>query len=148
MWPRAQEAEQRAADQRLADEAEQRAADQRLAEERAANQRLVDEMFDPPPAHLTGAALQKLVQLECGLKATAVKGVFKALITVLHREVPRRAKVTINGVAVLKMEHKAATKASKKKMFGNEFDVAAKPARVQVKACTVKALKEALYGDA
>ncbi len=103
---------------------------------------LFQQMMDPPPFHLTGAELAKAVTRETGMKLKDVKRVMKGMEEVIKREMPQREKITIAGAVVLKTERKAATKASNRMMFGRPIKVAAKPAKVVVKAFPVKAIRD------
>ena len=80
----------------------------------------------------------------CEQKKSDVSKVLDALATLAGKEVKGTGKFTIPGVCMIKTKHKAATKAGKRVMFGQEMKVKAKPARTVVKAFAVSALKKSV----
>merc|ERR1712028_119080 len=77
----------------------------------------------------------------CAAKKADMGKLLDALATLATAEVKKAGKFTIPGVCMVKTKHKAATKAGKRIMFGQEMKVKAKPARTVVKCFAVKALK-------
>merc|ERR1712244_84401 len=79
-----------------------------------------------------------------GLKAADCKKALASLAAVGTKEVKSTGKLTIPGLAMLKLKLKPATKAGKKLIFGKEQVVKAKPAKKVVKAFAVSALKKSV----
>ena len=77
----------------------------------------------------------------CAAKKSDMGKLLDALATLAAAEVKKTGKFTIPGVVMVKTKHKAATKAGKRVMFGQEMKVKAKPARTVVKCFAVKTLK-------
>merc|ERR1719245_742468 len=96
------------------------------------------------PKGLTKTALAEAVASSTDLKRAQCSSVLTALAEVVSREVNRAGKVTIPGVAVLKVRTKPATKAGKREMFGKVVVVKAQPARKVVKAQPAAAVKKAI----
>merc|ERR1712118_634524 len=93
---------------------------------------------------MTGGDLTKKIAESTQLKTKDVKGVFAALRTIAYADVKKTEKFVIPQLTTLKLKHKAARKAGKRVMFGNEVKVAAKPASKVVKAFPAKALNDSI----
>ena len=93
---------------------------------------------------LTGGALAATLAGKTGLKPKEVKAVLDALKEVAYAEVAKTEKFVIPQLVMLKLRHKAATKAGKRVMFGKEVTVAAKKASKVVKAFPAKQLKDSI----
>merc|ERR1711896_13996 len=91
-----------------------------------------------------GGVIMKTIAEKTGLKSKEVKGIFSELQTIAYAQVAKTEKFVIPQLVMLKLKHKAATKAGKKMMFGKEVKVAAKPAKKVVKAFAAKALKDSI----
>merc|ERR1712028_108365 len=89
-------------------------------------------------------AIADALATACEQKKSEVAKVLDALATLAGKEVKGTGKFTIPGVCMIKTKHKAATKAGKRLMFGQEMKVKAKPARTVVKAFAVSALKKSV----
>merc|ERR1719182_865442 len=87
------------------------------------------------------SAIADALATACEQKKSEVAKVLDALATLAGKEVKGNGKFTIPGVCMIKTKHKAATKAGKRVMFGQEMKVKAKPARTVVKCFAVKTLK-------
>merc|ERR1719226_54036 len=93
---------------------------------------------------LTKTALAEAVATSTGLKRVQCSSVITALAEVVSQEVTKTGKVTIPGVAMLKVRTKPATKAGKREMFGKVVMLKARAARKVVKAFPVAAIKKAI----
>merc|ERR1712072_348070 len=93
---------------------------------------------------LPKGAIADALATACEQKKSEVAKVLDALATLAGKEVKGTGKFTIPGVCMIKTKHKAATKAGKRLMFGQEMKVKAKPARTVVKAFAVSALKKSV----
>ena len=91
---------------------------------------------------MTQTQLAASIAEKAELKASQVKGVISALCEVATGEVKKSGVFTIPGIALLKLRHKPATKATTRNIFGKETKIAAKPARKVVKAFLKKSFKE------
>merc|ERR1739841_473285 len=94
-------------------------------------------------ARMTATGIYEAVSTTWGLKRKDVKGVFESLSEVATAEVKKNGKFVVPGIAMLKLKHRPARKATTKMMFGQMQKVAAKPASKVVKAFPTKALKDA-----
>merc|ERR1712187_537650 len=90
-----------------------------------------------------GALAQELAD-GSELKKTQVMKVLDTLASVATTEVKKTGKVTIPGLCMIKTRLKPATKAGKKEIFGKLVMVKAKPAKTNVKAFAVAALKKSV----
>ena len=89
---------------------------------------------------LTAGAFAATLAWKTGLKQKEVK----AVLDVAYAEVAKTEKFAIPQLVMLKLRHKAATKAGKRVMFGKEVTVAAKKASKVVKAFPAKQLKDSI----
>merc|ERR1712039_335204 len=80
---------------------------------------------------------------ESGKRAQAVK-ILDNIAAIGTTEVKKAGKFVIPGLVMIKTKKKAATKAGKKMMFGQEVVVKAKPAKTVVKAFPAAALKKSI----
>ena len=78
------------------------------------------------------------------VKKSACSRILDTLAEIAQGEVKKTGKFVIPGVVMIKTKKKAATKAGKRMMFGEEKLVKAKPARTIVKAFPVSALKHSI----
>merc|ERR1711903_134526 len=90
------------------------------------------------------SAIADALGAACEKKRSEVSKVLDALAELAEKEVKGTGKFTIPGVCMIKTKHKAATKAGKRMMFGQEMKVKAKKARTIVKAFAVSALKKSV----
>merc|ERR1719240_843631 len=95
------------------------------------------------PAMTSGAITAKIAE-KTDLKPKEVKSVLSALNDIAYSEVKKTEKFTIPQLCIVKLKHKAATKAGKKVMFGKEVRVKAMKARKVVKAFAAKPLKDSI----
>merc|ERR1719473_2633861 len=93
---------------------------------------------------MSGGAITAKIAEKTDLKPKDVKSVMSALNDVAYAEVKKTEKFTIPQLCMIKLKHKAATKAGKKLMFGKEVRVKAMKARKVVKAFAAKPLKDAI----
>merc|ERR1719488_163063 len=96
-----------------------------------------------------GKALSKGGIAEALAAASEVKKsdcskIVDALAEMGAKQVKSVGKFVMPGLVMIKTRRKAATKAGKKLMFGKEVQVAAKPAKMVVKAFCVGALKKSI----
>ena len=70
-----------------------------------------------------------------------VKLVLEAMVTVLARILREEGTCKIPKLAVFVAKKKEATEARTKKMFGKDLTVAARPARIELRARPVKELR-------
>merc|ERR1719217_152654 len=87
--------------------------------------------------------IAKAIEAKSGVKAKEVKAVMEALEGIIPGALKSSGKFTIPGVTMIKLRKKPATPAGKRKAFGKEIKVKAKPARTIVKCFTAKSLKDA-----
>ncbi len=101
-------------------------------------------MMDPQRDYITGAHFQRLVAAQTGMTLKVVRTVLGGAKAVVVKEMPRRKKITVPGLVVIKRVQKPAKASGSKLCFGKEMVVAAKPAKSVVKAVAVKAVKDAV----
>merc|ERR1712085_189720 len=96
-----------------------------------------------------GAPLSKTGIADALATASQVKKadcarILDALAEMAGTQTKSVGKFVIPGLVMIKTRKKPATKAGKRRMFGKEVLVAAKPAKTVVKAFPVQALKRAI----
>merc|ERR1712139_294141 len=77
-----------------------------------------------------------------GAGKKVVKAVLEALEGEAVKQLKKNGKFVLPGVTMIKLRHKAATKAGSRVIFGKMQKVKAKPAKTVVKCFAVKALKD------
>ena len=75
------------------------------------------------------------------LKKSDISKVLNTLAEIGTEEVKKSGKFVLPGLCMIKTRQKAATKAGKRLMFGQEVMVKAQPAKTVVKAVPVASLK-------
>ncbi len=90
---------------------------------------------------MTQKAVYKAISAKTGIKLKVVKAIFRALKNLAASEIAKTEKFVIPKLFQLKLKDKAATKASKRMVFGQKMNVQAKPAKKVLKAFAAKALK-------
>merc|ERR1712146_241567 len=109
----------------------------------------LDTMLPPMKAMKAGGAkvmtkgqITKKLAEEHGLKQKASSDMLKTFVEIATKEVQKTGIFSIPGLCRIKTRMKPATKAGVRTMFGKEFKVAAKPAKMIVKAFPAAALKK------
>merc|ERR1712066_1155238 len=92
----------------------------------------------------TSGALMAAIAEKTSMKPKDVKAVVTTLGEIAATEVKTAGKLTIPGVAMLKLKSKPARKATKRMMFGKMTNVPAKSASKTVKCFAAKALKASI----
>merc|ERR1712032_1318275 len=93
---------------------------------------------------LTKTALAATLGEHIGVKAKVANQMLGEVVNIATAEVKKNGIFTLPGLCRIKTRVKPATKAGKKRMFGKEVVVKAKPAKTVVKAFAVSALKRSI----
>merc|ERR550537_914331 len=91
---------------------------------------------------ISKGAIADALAAACETKRSVMTAALDTLAEIAGKEIKSTGKFTIPGVCMIKTKRKAATKAGKRIMFGQEMKVKAKPARTVVKAFPVAAIKQ------
>merc|ERR1712066_998719 len=94
------------------------------------------------PKAMSKGALAEKVAGDAGLKRAQAVKILDNIAAIGTTEVKKAGKFVIPGLVMIKTKKKAATKAGKRVMFGQEVVVKAKPAKTVVKAFPAAALKK------
>lgn len=81
---------------------------------------------------------------EAGVRVKDTKAVLDAIRQIAIRELRRTGTFKLPALVSLRSLHKAASPAKVKSMFGKDVLIAAKPARMMVKATVLQQLRDAL----
>ena len=82
----------------------------------------------------SGKEMMVTIAQNTGLTKKDVKAVFAAFNAIAYKKLKKTGKFVLAGLVTLKLNHKPATKAGNKMMFGKEMKVVAKPGKKVVKA--------------
>merc|ERR1711924_74179 len=82
---------------------------------------------------MTKGQITKKLAEERGLKQKASSDLLKSFVEIAAKEVKKTGIFSIPGLCRIKTRMKPATKAGVRTMFGKEFKVAAKPAKMIVR---------------
>merc|ERR1712050_191112 len=93
------------------------------------------------PKPMSKGALADKVAGDAGLKRAQAVKILDNIAAIGTTEVKKAGKFVVPGLVMTKTKKKAATKAGKRMMFGQEVVVKAKPAKTVVKAFPAAALK-------
>merc|ERR1739845_16023 len=91
---------------------------------------------------MTKTGINEAISTTTGLKKKDVSGVIAALGEVAAAQVKKHNKFTIPGIAMLKLKHRPARKATTRMMFGELKKVGPKPASKVVKAFAKRSFKD------